>query len=134
MPRTRNVKTASVAENSELMEKHLLPRVMYSRKFFFFFSLHKALEIYLFYCVWANSWEKAVLEEMGFVPRERVVGASGLNLQPRLARGRTAAHRAPPQRPRARPGPPLLPLRSPSTACICTACARVFKCSSLPKP
>lgn len=49
----------------------------------FFFSLHKTLVIYLFYSVWANSWEKkkkkkAVLEEMGFVPRENVAGASGL--------------------------------------------------------
>lgn len=133
MPRTRNVKTASVAENSELMEKHLLPRVMYSRNFFFS-SLHKTLEIYLFYSAWASSWEKAVLEEMGFVPRERVVRASGLNVQARLARGRTAALRLSRQQPRARPGPPLLALCSPSTACICTACARVFKCSSFPKP
>lgn len=66
----------SVAENSELMEKHLLPRVMYSRNFFS--PLHKKLATYLFYSVWANSWEKAVLEEMGFVPRDCVVRASGL--------------------------------------------------------
>lgn len=76
MLQTRNAKRASAAENSELMEKHLLPRVMYSRNFFF--PLRKTLVIYLFYSIWASSWEKAVLEEMGFVPRESVVGASGL--------------------------------------------------------
>lgn len=77
MPWTRNVTRASVAESSELMEKHLLPRVMYSRNFFSL-PLHKTVVIYLFYSIWASSWEKAVLEEMGFVPREQVVGASGL--------------------------------------------------------
>lgn len=67
---------ASAAENSELMEKHLLPRVMYSRNFFF--PLCKTLVIYLFYSIWASSWEKSVLEEMGFVPQESVVRAGGL--------------------------------------------------------
>lgn len=76
MLQTRNAKRASAAENSELMEKHLLPRVMYSRNFFFPFR--KTLVIYLFYSVWASSWEKTVLEEMGFVPQESVVGTSGL--------------------------------------------------------
>lgn len=44
-----------------------------------------------------------------------------------------ATQREPRQQSRAWPGPPLLPLSTPSTACICTACARVFKCSSFLK-
>lgn len=43
-----------------------------------FFPFRKTLVIYLFYSVWASSWEKTVLEEMGFVPQESVVGTSGL--------------------------------------------------------
>lgn len=50
----------------------------YVQQELFSLPLHKTVVIYLFYSVWANSWEKAVLEEMGFVPREQVVGASGL--------------------------------------------------------
>lgn len=44
----------------------------------FFFPLCKTLVIYLFYSIWASSWEKAAEEEMDFVPRENVVGARGL--------------------------------------------------------
>lgn len=108
------------------MEKHLFPRVMYSRNIFF--SLHKTLVIYLFYSVWANSWEKkAVLEEDGLCSTRK------------CRRGQWAGICSPDWPASAQPHTGRDGARGQqreqltSTACICRVCTYVIKCSPLPK-
>ena len=114
------MKRASVAENSELMEKHLLPRVMYSRNFFFSPS--------------QNACDLFILFRMGQFLGKSCVRGDGLRSTGTCRRGQWAGifnpgwpMAAQPQ-PRARPGPPQLPLSSPGAAG-----KRIFKCSSFPK-
>lgn len=75
MLQTRNAKRTSAAENSELMEKHLLPRVMYSRNLFFFpFAKHLWFIYFIPYGpvpgkkLWRRRWtlfHKKMLSEPG---------------------------------------------------------------------
>lgn len=127
MLQTRNAKRTSAAENSELMEKHLLPRVMYSRN--------------LFFSPLQNTCDLFILFHMGQFLGKSCGGGDGLCSTRKCCQSqglKSPAHwsAAVQPDPGDSPGctrPSLLPLYSPSTACVCTACTWTLQRSSFSK-